>query len=173
MPESSFIKEIKQDEYEETFKDYIEDIIWNNSLALFIRKFNRFILRLIRWIPVLWKQEEWDFGYTYDILKHKIQEVRKCVAEDDWHTRDCVEEELKQIDSVLLHLDKFRNWTDYIKIPDPPKDFQRWTDCENGCIRIQFTEEEHKAYQKAHEFEEEHYNAFWDELKKYSSNWWT
>lgn len=41
-----------------------------------LRKFGRFIKRLFRWLPVLWRQEEWDSGYIYDILDVKLKELR-------------------------------------------------------------------------------------------------
>lgn len=169
MVRPSFIKSLNT-ENKMTIKDWIVEIVWYNQPCIFLRRVGRFILRIIRWIPVLWKQEEWDFGYTYDILEHKIKEIRKCVSEDTWHTEDCVKEELQQIDSVLEHLDKFRNWPSYVEVPDP---MDRWVKNEDGTSTLEFTEEEHKAYQKANEFEEEHYNAFWDEMKKNSGNWWT
>ena len=167
MVRPSFIKSLEDSKM--TIKDWIIEILFYNPLSIKLRKIGRFILRLIRWIPVLYKQEEWDFGYTYDILEHKIKEIRNNITKDTWHTPDCIEEELTQIDSVLDHLDKFRNWTKYIDIPSSPMDRL----LETKTNTLEFTEEEHLAYQKAEEFEEEHYNAFWDELKEYSSNWWT
>lgn len=171
MVRPSFIKSLNIDGNDKmTIKDWVIEILWYNQPCIFLRRVGRFILRLIRWIPVLWNQEEWDFGYTYDILKHKIKEIRKCVSEDTWHTEECVKEELEQIDSVLTHLDKFRNWPDYIEVPNT---FEHWVDNEDGTKSLEFSEEEHEAYRKADKFEEEHYNAFWDELKKNSGNWWT
>ena len=166
-----YIKKISDCEY--TLKDKIIDILWYNPPMICCRRVGRFILRLFRWIPVLWKQEEWDFGYTYDLLEQKIKDLRACIKTDDRHTSECIQEELEQIDSVLDHLDKYRNWTDYIEIPEPPEDFQRFTDTEDELKQMHFTEEEHEAYQRAHEFEEEHFNAFWDELKNHGGNWWT
>lgn len=172
MVKPSFIKSLNTDS-KMTIKDWIVEIIWYNQPMIFCRRVGRFIARLFRWIPVLWNQEEWDFGYTYDILKLRLQELRKNISEDTWHTEDCVKEELEQIDSVLSHLDKYRNWTDYIEIPEPPEGFERFTPTEDGMSTMNWFEGEHEAYQKANEFEEEHYNAFWDEMKKHSGNWWT
>lgn len=173
MVRPSFIKSLNiNGESKMTIKDWIEEIVCYNEPIIFLRKVGRFVLRLFRWIPILWNQEEWDFGYIYPILKQKIKEIRKSVSEDTMHTEDCVQEELEQIDEVLSYLDKYRNWPKYIEIPDPPKDFKRTTPTKNGAFELHFTEEEHKAYQKAHEFEEENFNLFWDKLKSYHTNWW-
>lgn len=172
MIKPSFIKSLNTDN-KMTIKDYITEIVFFNNFSCFLRKFCRFIKRMFRWIPVLWKQEEWDSHYIYDLLIFKIKEIRKSIEEDTWHHPDCIKEELKQIDSCLDHFDKYENWPDYIKVPEPPKDFQRFTPCEDGYEQLNFTDEEHEAYQKANEFEEEHFQAFWDEFVKYHRNWWT
>lgn len=174
MVRPSFIKSLNIDGDDKlNIKDWIIEIICYNEPGIFLRRVGRFILRLKRWLPVLWKQEEWDFEYTYDLLEQKIKDLRDCIKKDTWHTEDCVKEELQQIDACLQHLDKYRNWTHYIEIPEPPEDFVRWTDCENGCKELHFTDEEHKAYQKANEFEEENRLAFWEDLKNHGGNWWT
>lgn len=167
------IKPMKDIDSDITIRDWLQEIIFHNDLVCFIRKVGRFILRVFRYLPVLWKQEEWDYRYIYDLMIFKIKEIRKNISEDTLHTEDCINEQLEQIDSCLAHFDKYENWTDYIEIPEPPEDFERWTDCEDGCKRLNFTDEEHEAYQKAHEFEEEHFKAFWDEFIKYHRNWWT
>lgn len=171
MVRPSFIKGILEQKM--TIKDWIIEIIWYNQPCIFLRRVGRFITRVVRWIPVLWKQEEWDFAYIYDILEFKIKELRKSISKDTWHTKECVQEELEQIDEVLGYLDKFQNWTDYIEIPDPPEGFQRTTPTEDGLHRMNWFEGEKEAYDKANKFEEENYNLFWDKLKEYIGNWWT
>ena len=174
MVRPSFIKSLCIDGDDKmTIKDWIVEIVCYNQPVIFFRRVGRFILRLFRWIPVLWNQEEWDFGYTYDILKLRLEELRKNISEDTWHTPECIKEELQQIDSVLDHLDKYRNWTDYIDIPETPKDWNEFPETEDGMHAWNPTKEQHEAYQKANKFEDEHYNAFWDEMKQHSGNWWT
>ena len=41
-----------------------------------LRKFGRFVRRLFIWIPILWKQEDWDYAYIYPFLKQKLQELK-------------------------------------------------------------------------------------------------
>ena len=31
------------------------------------------IRNLIRWIPIIWKDRDWDFYFTYEILKKKLE----------------------------------------------------------------------------------------------------
>ena len=173
MVKPSFIKSLNIED-EMNVKDWIIEIICYNKLAIFLRKVGRFLLRVLRWLPVLWKQEEWDFGFTYDILEFKLKEIRKCIAKDTWHVKEEVEEELKQIDSCLDHLDKYRNWTEYIEIPETPREWgEPPKDPEIGLHEWRITKEQEEAFKKAIEFERENYIAFWDDLKNNSSNWWT
>ena len=170
MVRPSFIKSLNSEDgnYKMSIKDHIVEILWYNEPCIFLRKVGRFILRLCRWVPLLWKQEEWDFGYTYEILELRLKELRKSLEEDTWHDPKEVEEAIEQINSCLGHMDNYLNWTDFIPIPDG----ETWTKVEGG-FKLEFTPEQKEAFEKANKFEEEHYNAFWDELKKNSGNWWT
>ena len=75
MVRLSFVKGLIEERM--SLKDWIVEIIWYNKFSCFLRKIGRFILRLIRWIPLLYKQEEWDYSYIYDILEMKMKELRK------------------------------------------------------------------------------------------------
>ncbi len=81
-----------------------------------LRKFGRFVKRLFRWLPVLWRQEEWDSEYIYDILNAKLKELRDCIAKDDIHVDAPIC--LRQINICLKYLDRYRNADNYIKFPD-------------------------------------------------------
>ena len=175
MVRPSFIKSLNIDGDDKmTIKDWIVEIFCYNDFSCFIRRIGRFILRLIRWIPILWNQEEWDFSYIYDMIEMKMKELRKEISEDTWHTEDCVKEELQQIDECLDHLDKHRNWTKYIKIPETPKDWDEFPlDEKTGLHGWNCTPEQHEAFKKANEFETDNFNKFWEKFVKYHTNWWT
>lgn len=34
------------------------------------------ISQLIKWTPIIWHEQDWDFGYLYGIMKHKIEFMR-------------------------------------------------------------------------------------------------
>lgn len=38
----------------------------------YIRRIIRRIKNLIRWIPIIWKDEQWDYYHIFEILKHKL-----------------------------------------------------------------------------------------------------
>lgn len=37
-----------------------------------IRRFIRRTKNLVRWLPIIWKDEQWDYYHIFEILKHKL-----------------------------------------------------------------------------------------------------
>ena len=37
-----------------------------------IRRFIRRTKNLLRWLPIIWKDEQWDHHFIFEILKHKL-----------------------------------------------------------------------------------------------------
>ena len=169
MVKPSFIKAIEGKEME--IKDWVIEILWYNRLTSFLRKFGRFILREIRWVPVLWNQEEWDFSYMYDLLIMKMKELKADMSKDTWHDQHEVQRSIQQIDVCLARLDRYFNWPDYY---DYPMDDVYSEPTENGCYKMCYTSEENeKQRQGARVFEEKNYNKFWKDFLKWHQGWWT
>jgi len=42
-----------------------------------IRRISKKIRTIIKWIPILWYDEDWDFYYVYNILHKKLEFVEK------------------------------------------------------------------------------------------------
>ena len=127
-----------------------------------LRKFGRFIKRLFRWLPVLWRQEEWDYGYIYDILDVKLKELRDCIAKDDIHADapTC----LRQINICLKYLDRYRNADNYIKFPDEKPRIVN--------SRLETSEEYTAACLGLYEFEQGSRDKFWKRFVQWHSKWW-
>lgn len=152
-------------------KDKVIEFICYNTVSIFLRKFGRFILRLFRWIPVLWNQEEWDYEYIYDLLEMKMKELRKDMSKDFWHDQKCIQKGIKQIDICLKRLDMWRNWPDYY---DYPMEDVVHVPLENGCYRLDYTSEENEEQRLgAIPFEQKNYNKFWKDFLAWHRGWWT
>lgn len=52
-----------------------------------IRMFFRKLKNLWRWFPVIWKDEDWDDYYIFEILKFKLKNQAKYIGDRDFHTR--------------------------------------------------------------------------------------
>jgi hypothetical protein len=45
------------------------------------------IKNLIHWIPIIWKDRDWDQHYIFEVLKHKLIKQAKYIGSRDFHTR--------------------------------------------------------------------------------------
>lgn len=52
----------------------------------FLRDFFIFLQKLKVWIPVIWKDRDWDDSYIFEIIKTKLITQRKCLVENNRHT---------------------------------------------------------------------------------------
>lgn len=44
------------------------------------------ILNILRWIPILWNDRDWDYVFIYRILQFKLQNMRKLHEQNQRHT---------------------------------------------------------------------------------------
>jgi hypothetical protein len=82
----------------------------------------RQIRKLIRWIPILWRDKDWDYYFVYEILKQKLIDTEKYIREEGTHMFNDQDADsmLKAIDLISkvqteYHLDKYlseaKEWT--------------------------------------------------------------
>ena len=132
-----------------------------------LRKFGRFIKRLFIWIPILWKQEDWDYAYIYPLLKQKLQELKKCLKQDDLHVNS--NKYAMQISICLEYLDRFLNSDNYI---DYPENGFTWDKTERGESVLKTSKEAKRASLKHYNFEQENFRMFWKRFVQWHRNWW-
>lgn len=51
-----------------------------------IRLVLRRLKNLLRWLPVIWRDEQWDHYFIYEVLKHKLIIMSKTIRERGNHT---------------------------------------------------------------------------------------
>jgi hypothetical protein len=51
-----------------------------------LRRFKRRLFNLVRWLPVIWKDEQWDHHYIFEILKHKLIIMSNAIRKSGNHT---------------------------------------------------------------------------------------
>jgi hypothetical protein len=52
-----------------------------------IKRFFRRIYNLYRWFPIIWKDQDWDDFYIFEILKFKLKNQAEYIGKRDFHTR--------------------------------------------------------------------------------------
>ena len=169
MVRPSFLKSLTDSSM--NMKDYIVEFLLYNDFSSFLRRVGRFISRLFRWIPVLWKQEEWDYEFIYDHLELKMRELRDNISKDVWHDPKEVRKGIKQIDICLQRLDRWRNWTKYY---DYPMDDIKYEEVEGGFLSpVSTNSEKEKQRLGAIVFEQKNYDKFWKDFLAWHRGWWT
>jgi hypothetical protein len=67
----------------EEFWEDTKDIL--NKPRIWIRRGKRRIKRFIAWFPIIWKDEDWDSTYLFEIMRFKISRIRKEIERNKRH----------------------------------------------------------------------------------------
>jgi hypothetical protein len=80
------------------------------------------IRHLIHWVPIIWRDRDWDYYFIYEILKHKLISTERYIREKGIHMynnqdADNILKAIEMIEKVQTeyHLDKYMSaapkWT--------------------------------------------------------------
>jgi len=120
------------DEWNETKVPLLTRIKWKlEEIRNIPRNIKGGVTKLIYWIPVIWKDRDWDHRFIYNILEHKLKAQSKYIGSRDIHTRaqrdaeimlTCVRLLEKDRDCFyeMEHMDyyKDKNWFEPVKGED-------------------------------------------------------
>ena len=74
----------------------------------------RKIRNLIRWIPIIWKDRDWDFYFTYEILKKKLEFQAEFTRKRGYHTYNA--QDANRMETCVRLIKKLQH-EEYIIIP--------------------------------------------------------
>lgn len=60
---------------------------WERDGRYMHLEFKRGIKSIWYWLPIIWKDRNWDSHYIFEIMKHKLKAQSKYIGERDIHTR--------------------------------------------------------------------------------------
>ena len=60
---------------------------WRHDGRYYHKYLREGIANIIYWFPIIWKDRNWDQGYIFDILQHKLKAQSKYIGSKDRHTR--------------------------------------------------------------------------------------
>jgi hypothetical protein len=71
------------------FKRSIESISiwWGNNCRFLPQNIKIGIMNIWYWLPIIWKDRNWDSYYIFNIFSHKLKAQSKYIGERDIHTR--------------------------------------------------------------------------------------
>lgn len=152
-------------------KNWLKNLLYYNGVSCYCRRVGRFLARLVRWLPTLWNQEDWDYAYIYDLLVMKMNELKKDMSKDYWHDQKVVQRSIKQIDICLARLDRYMNWVDYYEYPTDDIYYEPTND---GYMKLCYSSEENEQQRlRAIGAEEKNFSKFWKDFVAWHRGWWT
>lgn len=149
-----------------------------------IKRFLRKIGKIIGWLPILWKDEDWDYEYILDILRHKVDTMGvyirdSGIALNDINTYYETRDFIQAIDNYINSNDLFENiYREYYQNLPERMTFKiennRFVSLIDGI-----PDEEHELcglkkdyYTHMIEFEQECWDTIWNIIKKNGLKWW-
>ena len=139
-------------------------------------EFRRSIQRVICWIPIIYKDRDWDHAYIIDILVYKLERMRDCILrnaiiEDAQKVADEIDECVRRLKATID-----TNWADKERDAFHAKynlseasiiDFFGFLDA-NPKIKKEFNAINKRGYKA----EEKQFQEAFNYLRDHIRNWW-
>ncbi len=65
------------------------------------------IKNIIYWFPIIWKDRNWDHGYIFTILRHKLISHNECISKYNLHERS--QQDARRITLCIKLIDKIQD----------------------------------------------------------------
>jgi hypothetical protein len=72
-----------------------------------VRTWYKRIKNIIRWIPILWKDRDWDYWHTFEILKTKLKFQSEHFRKHGYH--ESSERDAEKMELCIRLIDKVQN----------------------------------------------------------------
>jgi len=108
-----------------------------------MRKIKRFIKRiknLVRWFPIIWKDQDWDHHFIFEILKFKLKNQAEYIGYHDRHVSAKRDAEIMMLCVRLI--EKVQSEYYQLEYMDYHKSDYNWIDSESfpGMYELQIVE---------------------------------
>ncbi len=166
------IEIIKEDGMKKYIKNFFRSI-WRKITRPFRR-----IKKIIDYIPLLWKDEDYDDFFILKMLQYKIKRTREHLIEHNIvEGVEKMAELMKEAEDIITRFteeDYFtKEWLEHIeKYPT------KWKDAGNGLSELYYDDVENsrkgtrELSEKTRKAKEEDWNRLFDILKNHLLEWW-
>jgi len=113
---------------------------WEHDGKYYHKYFKQGVKNIIYWFPIIWKDRNWDSGYIFDILKHKLKSQSKYIGDRDFHTRAQLDAKRMRLCVKLITKVQEEDYT--MEYMDYCKDRVWFTDCEDRSGSSLYNSEE-------------------------------
>tara|TARA_R100000951_G_scaffold86832_1_gene74585 strand:+ start:1941 stop:2459 length:519 start_codon:yes stop_codon:yes gene_type:complete len=152
----------------------------------------RQIKNVIGWIPVVWKQFDFDYYYSLDVFKHQLLKQAKYMESDKAMDKDS-KIDAKKIRTVVRLMDKVYNEEyaceyqqklkdkygaevmdfEFLDIPEYPSMKYRYeVDEKYRSIRDEIKENSKKWFNESQDKQERAHKLLWKLIEFYIRGWW-
>jgi hypothetical protein len=88
------------------------------------------ISNIIYWFPIIWKDRNWDHGYIYTMLQHKLKAQAQYIGRRDWHTR--AQQDARRMTICVNLIQKLQDDFYEMEYMDYAKDRHWFEPCNDG-----------------------------------------
>ena len=107
-----------------------------------MRHFFSRMRRLLRWIPVIWRNQTWDYQYTLNILGYSLEELAHCLENGMLVNGPRNAKRIRCVCNLIQRIDNGTAW-----------------DMTSNA-------------KKVIELESMYWDEIWDTIKRYGQGWW-
>lgn len=153
-----------------------------------VKRFINKILKICAYLPVLWRDEDWDYSYLLDLMKFKLNRIKNTIHKDNIITSNDIRDICIGINQTIDHIQNYQDGLDAFekiygdipfkrsfkteKLADGFYSMITWNDDENRPL----TEKEDEIYNQwikdAYDFEQKEWALIFDTIKKEGQKWW-
>jgi hypothetical protein len=122
-----FFEDLKNQPRPNFFKRIL--IWWNHDGKYYHKYFKNGVKNIWYWLPIIWRDRNWDGHYIYEIMKHKLKAQANYIGINDRHTRAQLDAKRMAICVKLIQLCQDEAYA--MEYMDYAKDRVWFTPCED------------------------------------------
>lgn len=153
-----------------------------------IKRFFNKVIKIITFIPILWRDEDWDYNYMLQLLQAKLIFMRRYFMNSNVITEETTKKILSGIDKTLESIKKYTENDSFgnYEVKPPFNLVHEMKKCENGLgsrmISVnkdtgkEFTEEDERIFKeyllKTIDEENTNWNTIFNTIRDEARGWW-
>lgn len=191
-------------EEEKGFKNWLKKDVWwpikhkLEDIWIFPRLCWEFLVRLVQYLPIIWKDRDFDHAYIFIMLQYKLKRTREHIVDHQFISKaDEVGAEIKVAEDMIE--DHFhKDWTekeqaaheakygelvqDFITVTDKPELTEKWgklyecnsyrTLAREAGLGEQEREEQMAIYDLHRKREQENLDKLFKYIRDHIEGWW-
>lgn len=159
----------------EAIREYFESIYWPIKRRWpDFRRWPSNIARIIAWLPLLWKDRDWDFGFLEQIMIFKLERMQKTIGKSEIHVNN--KRHARDIRITIEHLKRARDPEDYAPpMPEHKMEWERVPGRPTSRLKElpQPIKRQVRAWSKRISWiQDQHWQSAWAMIAKRGRTWW-